>query len=202
MTMSEMPSGHPIANAAKKQPKSGAVKGQKGFQKGVSGNPHGKKPGTKHKLPLLTEALMRGQAEALTQKAIDVALAGDAQMLKFFLDRIMPRPRSKPIEIDLPVVRTSQDLLRALDEVIQAVNDGKLLPGEVEPMMEIMRARYDLAEKCSPDASDSMLYRIEYARKYREIARNLLKSMNNVLDENDGQLPVEPPASTASGTSQ
>ncbi len=109
----------------------------------------------------------------------------------------MPRPRSRPIEIDLPVVRTSQDLLRALDEVMQAVNDGKLLPGEVEPMMELMRARYDLAEKCSPDASDSMPYRIEYARKYREIARTILKSMNNVLDENDGQLPSQAPMNTA-----
>ena len=69
-------------------------------------------------------------------------------------------------------------------------------------MMELMRERYDLAEKCSPDASDSMHYRIENVRKYREIAGALLKSMNKALDENNGQLSIEPPANTASENPQ
>ena len=38
---------------------------QRGFQKGRSGNPAGKPPGTRNKMTLLAEALLDNEAEAL-----------------------------------------------------------------------------------------------------------------------------------------
>jgi hypothetical protein len=39
---------------------------------------------------LALEALLDGQANALTQKAIDLALGGDMAALRLCLDRILP----------------------------------------------------------------------------------------------------------------
>ena len=47
------------------------------FAPGQSGNPGGKRPGTRHKTTRAIEALLEGQHEALTQVAIDKALTGD-----------------------------------------------------------------------------------------------------------------------------
>ena len=52
------------------------LKGRKnGFAPGVSGNPAGRPKGARNKTTLAIEALLEGEAEALTRKAIERALA-------------------------------------------------------------------------------------------------------------------------------
>jgi hypothetical protein len=52
------------------------------FAKGNSANPAGKPKGARHKATLLAEALLDGQAEALMQQAVSMALGGDPQALR------------------------------------------------------------------------------------------------------------------------
>ena len=52
------------------------------FKPGQSGNPAGKPKGTRNATTLALEALLDGQASALTQKAINLALAGDMAALR------------------------------------------------------------------------------------------------------------------------
>ena len=47
------------------------------FRPGESGNPSGKVRGTRNRVTMAAEALLAGETEALTRKAIDLALAGD-----------------------------------------------------------------------------------------------------------------------------
>jgi Family of unknown function (DUF5681) len=54
-----------------------------GFQKGQSGNPAGKAPGTRHKATMAAEALLDGEAQALTRKAIERVLEGDGLALRY-----------------------------------------------------------------------------------------------------------------------
>ena len=49
-------------------------------------------------------------------------------MLKFFLDRILPKER--PVKIDLPPIEHRRDLTAAYTAVVQAVGAGELAPGE------------------------------------------------------------------------
>jgi Family of unknown function (DUF5681) len=52
------------------------------FQKGRSGNPAGKPKGARHRATLAAEALLDGEAEELTRKAVERALAGAARSIE------------------------------------------------------------------------------------------------------------------------
>lgn len=51
------------------------------FTKGVSGNPHGRPAGSRHSVSLAAEALIAGEAEALTRRVIQQAMGGDKRRL-------------------------------------------------------------------------------------------------------------------------
>jgi len=53
---------------------------------------------------------------------------GDVPMLKFLLDRILPRDR--PIKIALPQINNPHDATEALSAVTRAVAAGEIAPGE------------------------------------------------------------------------
>jgi hypothetical protein len=61
------------------------------------GNP-GRTPGAKNKTTLVAEALLRGEETELVRKAIELAKAGDTPMLKFLLDRLLPKEMLTPSE--------------------------------------------------------------------------------------------------------
>ena len=71
---------------------------QVGWIKGQSGNPAGRPKGAKNKTTLAAESLLKDHAEEITQKVIELALAGDLIALKMCLDRVLPVPRKPTIE--------------------------------------------------------------------------------------------------------
>ena len=64
----------------------------------------------------------------LLRKAIELAKAGDGPMLKFLLDRSLPRER--PVKIDLPQFEFADDAIDGLAEVSRAIADGEITPQE------------------------------------------------------------------------
>jgi hypothetical protein len=56
------------------------------FAPGCSGNPAGMKPGIRHKATRVALALLNGEVEKLTRKAVELALAGDVTALRLCLD--------------------------------------------------------------------------------------------------------------------
>lgn len=61
--------------------KTGKEQGDR-FEKGKSGNPAGGPARSRNATTLALESLLDGQAQALTQKAIDLALTGDMAALR------------------------------------------------------------------------------------------------------------------------
>jgi hypothetical protein len=51
--------------------------------------------------------LLKGEEVELVRKGIELAKAGDTQMLNFFLDRILPRERS--VRVDLPAMEPCRE---------------------------------------------------------------------------------------------
>src|SRR5829696_9046048 len=89
------------------------------------GNP-GRPKGARHKTTLAIEALLDGEAEVLTRKAIELAKAGDLVALRLCLDRICPPRRERPVSFALPELSTAADAKLAASGLVKAVADGEL----------------------------------------------------------------------------
>ena len=111
------------------------------FPKGHSGNPKGRAQGSRNKATLAMEVIMDGQVEAITQKAVDLALEGDTTALRLCLERILPPRKSRPVNISLPKVTTAEGVAEAQATVVQAVADGELTPEEGSTITGILEAR-------------------------------------------------------------
>src|SRR5579872_6376859 len=72
------------------------------FLPGCSGNPAGKQPGTRNRATLLREVLREGDDHAMARLVVDRAVGGDAVAARFCLARLDPKPRGRPIALDLP----------------------------------------------------------------------------------------------------
>jgi hypothetical protein len=72
------------------------------FPKGVSGNPKGRPKGAKNKTTAMAETLLEGQAEALVQKAVRMALNGNTTAMRLCLERLIP-PKRNPTVLDATV---------------------------------------------------------------------------------------------------
>ena len=64
----------------------------------------------------------------LVRKAIEMAKAGDVPMLKFLLDRILPKERS--VRVNLPPMDDVSDAVDALGAIIEAVGNEHIAPKE------------------------------------------------------------------------
>lgn len=116
------------------------------FAPGKSGNPAGKRPGTRNATTLAVETLLAGEHEALTRKAVEVALNGDTTALRLCLDRIAPPRKDAPISFDLPPIKTAADALAASSAVLAAVANGEITPDEAGRVMALLTAHKALVE--------------------------------------------------------
>ena len=110
------------------------------FQKGQSGNPDGRPKGSRNATTIALETLLDGQATALTQKAIDVALTGDIPALRLCLDRILPPRKDSPVAFDLPEMKTLNDAVPAMGALVKAVGQGDLTPTEAGELTKMVQA--------------------------------------------------------------
>lgn len=103
----------------------------------AAGN-QGRPKGARHKVTKAVEALLEGQAEDLTQRAIDAALDGDVTALRLCLERIAPARKDAPVSFDLPPIQSAQDATAAAQSVLQAVSAGEVTPLEGATIMGLV----------------------------------------------------------------
>src|SRR5580700_3915902 len=91
------------------------------FQPGQSGNPGGKRPGTRHRATVLAEQLLDGEADAMVRKVIEKAKQGDMIALRLCLDRILPPRRDRPVRFTIPALNSADDAAKAIGAITTAV---------------------------------------------------------------------------------
>ena len=111
------------------------------FQKGRSGNPAGRQPGCRNRATVAAEALLEGEAQALTRKAIELALAGDTTALRLCLERIVPQRRSRTVAFDTPRIDRVEDLARAIGSIFQEVAGGRLRLDEGASLVGMLESK-------------------------------------------------------------
>lgn len=118
------------------------------FAKGNSGRPKG----ARHKTTLAVQELIDGEAEALTRKAIGLALEGDIAALRLCVERIAPARKDAPVNFDLQEIETSRDAMEAARAVVRAVANGALTPSEADAVMKLVEGYRRMAETVDLEA--------------------------------------------------
>ena len=118
------------------------------FQKGQSGNPAGRPKGSRNKSLLAIEALMDGQAEAITKIVTEKALEGDIMAIRLVLDRIAPIRRERPVFFELPPLKTADDAVEAMSCIVGGVASGELTPTEANDLARIVDGFVKSLEAC------------------------------------------------------
>ena len=108
------------------------------FSPGCSGNPAGKKAGTRHKATRAALALLSGEAEGLTRKAVELARAGDVTALRLCIERLVPPCREAPVTLDLPRLETRADASRVLSFLLAEAGRGEVTPAEAEKLARLV----------------------------------------------------------------
>jgi hypothetical protein len=118
------------------------------FEKGRSGNPGGRRRGSRNKATLSAAALLAGESEALTRKAVEMALGGDPTAMRLCMERLLPPCRERTVEFSLPPIEgvltgeasgpSPHEVSLAMNAVTSALACGEITPGEAETIARVV----------------------------------------------------------------
>jgi exonuclease III len=113
------------------------------YKPGQSGNPHGKPKGTLNNKTRWLQ-LLESHADELVEKAIELAESGDTNILRFCLERIIPKAKDMPISLSLPEeLNKSGALFKVGSNVLRDMADQKITPAEAKSLLEVLGAYRD-----------------------------------------------------------
>jgi hypothetical protein len=110
----------------------------KPFKAGQSGNPAGKLPGTRNKATIAAQTLLDGEADALTRRAVELALEGNLAALRLCLERLIPPKKERPLAVKLPSIAGASDLPKLTAALLAAVGKGELTASEASALSALV----------------------------------------------------------------
>jgi hypothetical protein len=96
--------------------------------------------------------MLEGEAEALTRKAIEMALAGDVTAMRLCLERVAPVRKGRTVQFDMPKVETSADIVAALQALLAAVSSGEVTPDEAVSLSAVLEVKRKAIETVEIEA--------------------------------------------------
>jgi Family of unknown function (DUF5681) len=132
------------------------------FKPGQSGNPAGRAVGSRNKKTLAAEALLFEHAQELVANLVTRAKRGEPAAMRLAMERIVPAGRGRPLPIELPPVRSTEDAQVAAGVIMDALKEGALSAREAVDLINVVGALTRLTGT------------IEYIKKVvrREVARS------------------------------
>jgi hypothetical protein len=103
----------------------------------AKGNP-GKPKGSRNRATQAVQGLIEDQCEAITQKAVEMALEGDTTAIRLCIERIAPARKDAPVEFDMPPVDSAQDAAQAASAILSEVASGSITPLEGATVMGLL----------------------------------------------------------------
>jgi hypothetical protein len=125
------------------------------FVKGQSGNPAGRQFGSRNRASMAAQKMLAGEAEALTRKAVETALAGNPTAMRLCLERILPRDRA--VEFALPPINRATDIAPAMGAVTAALAGGLITPSEAQAIARVFTTFVQTIETSDFDRRLTML---------------------------------------------
>jgi hypothetical protein len=111
------------------------------FQPGQSGNPSGRRQGSRNKATIALEKLMEGGAEAIVQAVVDAAAKGDMTAARLVLDRVVPVRKGRAIYLTLPAIETAAGVSEAQSATLAAMAEGEITPDEAATVAGVLESK-------------------------------------------------------------
>jgi hypothetical protein len=119
------------------------------FERGQSGNPAGRKPGTRNKATILAEQLLLDDINDVVRALVAKAKEGDVAAARLIVERALPPLRkARPVAMALPKVAKAEDVPTALSALLSLVAAGEIAAAEaseVAAILESMRRSIETA---------------------------------------------------------
>lgn len=147
-------------NSLPKQPGGRGVGRQ--FAPGESGNPGGRKPGTRARATVFGEAILQRDADAIIEAVVEAAKAGDPTAMRLCVERLVPLRRGRAVVFPLPRLLTAADVGDAMAAVAAAMARGELTPDEATAVAGVIELRRRSIETTELEQRLSNLERISH----------------------------------------
>ena len=108
------------------------------FQPGQSGNPAGRAVGSRNKKTLAAEAALFDHAKELVENLVGRAKRGELAAMRLCMERILPVGRGRPMPIELPPIRSTEDALAAADVIMDALKEGAISAREAVDLLRVV----------------------------------------------------------------
>jgi hypothetical protein len=108
------------------------------FLPGQSGNPAGRAAGSRNKKTLAAEAALFDHAQELVDDLVERARRGEPAAMRLAMERILPAGRGRPLPIELPPVRSTEDALAAADVIMDALKAGAISAREAVDLLRVV----------------------------------------------------------------
>jgi hypothetical protein len=95
---------------------------------------------SRNKPILAAEAALFAHAQELVETLVTRAKNGEPAALRIAMDRILPTGRGRPLPIELPPVRSSDDAQVAVGTIMDALKEGALSAREAVDLINVVRA--------------------------------------------------------------
>jgi hypothetical protein len=89
----------------------------------------------------LIEALLEGEAEKLSRKAVELAMEGDSTAMRLCMERLMPPMKGRPVVFPLPKIEKVEDLPAAMTAVTEAMANGIVTPEEAAVVASVIETQ-------------------------------------------------------------
>jgi hypothetical protein len=110
------------------------------FEPGQSGNPFGRPRGARNRTTLAVEAVLDDRAADFVNRIIDSTQHGSFPAMRMCLDRVCPPRRGRPVVVDLPPLRTPEDVEAAATAIVADAACGDLTPHEAVEFFRVIEA--------------------------------------------------------------
>jgi hypothetical protein len=110
------------------------------FQKGTSGNPHGRPKGALDKLTVAARKLANRLGPQIIKKLGDDAVAGDRIAASLFLRYCVPRKSVDVISFAMPQIGSASDVPKAIAALLAAMAAGEISPADAMAVVSTLEA--------------------------------------------------------------
>jgi len=162
------------------------------WKPGQSGNPAGRKKGSKNRATLIAEAMLADKTGHIVEKTIGEALAGDKAALRACFNRVAPIGRGRQIRVDLPDDTAPESLDAAMDATQRAFLGGEISAEEALAVAAWVKARRaDENEKLLLEERRLRIEELRLRAEERRMRIEVMRDRYSRIFADDEEEPVE-----------